>query len=160
AIGAAVLLLEVGPAVAGDDQVLLEMKARLDKLEKQNEELRQKLESKPIQISATAPAAPADVDKEKINKQIDAYLKQKDDKKKAAQEEAEGFKVGSSLGISTRWNPDQGLMFETAKKDFVAHLGFFFQWDTVAFTQTPTSRLASQIGDLQDGTYFRRIRPL
>src|SRR5262245_60321465 len=117
AIGAAALLLEAGPAAAADEKLMLELKARMDRLEKENKELEQKLQSKPIQISGTVPAAPAapvDVEKERINKQVDAYLKQKDDKKKAEekakkdQEEAEGYKVGSQFGMTVRWNPDQG----------------------------------------------------
>jgi phosphate-selective porin OprO/OprP len=158
--GTAAVLLMVGPAVADDQQMLLELKARLDKLEKDNSALKQRLSGQP------APYQAAEPEKEKINKAVDAYLKAKDDKKKEeekakeAQKEIEGVAVGSDTSIKARWNLDQGLLFETPNKDFVAHLGFFFQWDTVSWTQTPSSRSPGQIGNLEDGTFFRRMRPL
>jgi phosphate-selective porin OprO/OprP len=155
-----------------DEKALIE---RLEKLEKQNEELRKKLEGMPVvpaQMPGTTPGTPAPwpgdpkaaekAEKEKINKQIDTYLKEKDAQKKAekAEKEASGIRIGSDLSIQARWRPDQGLYFETPNKEIQTHLGFFLQWDTVSWTQTPALKPASQVGDLQDGTYFRRIRPL
>jgi phosphate-selective porin OprO/OprP len=175
----AVLSLGGGRAAA-DDKLLEQLKARLDKmeqqdeenrkllqrLEKQNDDLRQKLG----EVSTPNPYRPTtagkDVEKEKIEKVIDSFLQDKEAKKKAeeeakaAQQEEEGSKVGSDLGLTARWNPQQGLWFETKDKSFASHVGFFFQWDTVAWTQNPNLRDSSQIGNLQDGTFFRRIRPL
>jgi phosphate-selective porin OprO/OprP len=159
--GAAVVLTTVGPAAA-DDKALDELKARLDRLERQNEDLRQKLSN----ANNPAPYQPVQGDKEKINKMIDSYMKEKEEKKKAepkappASESEEGYKVGSSLGMSVRWNPAQGLLFETANQDFVSHIGYYMQWDTVSWTQTPALAKPTQVGELEDGTYFRRIRPL
>jgi phosphate-selective porin OprO/OprP len=165
ACGTAIVLLATGDVQAGDDAVLKQMMERLDKLEKQNEELRQKLkEGGPIN-----PYAPIDKEKEKVNKMIDSYLKdkeKKDKEKKKIEEvikekekEEKGYEVGTDTALKARWNLDQGLIFETANRDFWTHIGFYCQWDTVAFTQTPTLRAANQLGDLQDGTFFRRIRP-
>jgi phosphate-selective porin OprO/OprP len=165
---AAVLALAGGSATA-DDKMLEELKARLDRLEKQNEELRKKLSenggSGPYKPD-DGPPADKEKEKEKINKMIDSYLEKKekkkkdDEKAKADQQEEEGYKVGADLGLTARWNPQQGLLFESKDKAFVSHIGFYFQWDTVYWTQEPNLKPSSQLGDLQDGTFFRRIRPL
>ena len=39
------------------------------------------------------------------------------------------------------------------------HFGFRFQNDAVWFTQSDNLRSSKQVGDLQDGVFFRRIRP-
>jgi phosphate-selective porin OprO/OprP len=165
--GTVMALLAAGPAAA-DDKMIEELKARLDKLEKQNEELRNKLT-----IPISGPYKPEPAEGKSITKIVDDYLKEKDAKKKAEEEckkaekeaeklakEEEGYKVGSDLGLKVRWNPSQGLLFETEKKDFVSHIGFFMQWDTVSWTQNKALRLPTQVGPLEDGTFFRRIRPL
>jgi phosphate-selective porin OprO/OprP len=77
----------------------------------------------------------------------------------AAQAEADGYRVGSDLRMSAHWNPLNGVTLETPNKDFVTRLGFWFQYDSVSFTQFSNLRAASQLGELQDGTFFRRIRP-
>lgn len=173
AVAAAVLLLAQGPAAADDKAVedlratLEAMKARLDQLEKQNEELRRSLKS-----AAPSPA-PDGPTRDGINKVIDSYLERREEKKKAEEEkkkadekakadlkEAEGYKVGSETDLKVRWNLDQGLLFESRSRDFWSHIGFFFQWDTVAFTQSKQLQPANQLGKLTDGTFFRRLRPL
>jgi phosphate-selective porin OprO and OprP len=165
--GLAMLALTVGPAHAADDAVIEQLKARLDALEKQNKDLQKKLESVgPYQPVYQAVPAKDTPEKERINKQVDVYLKEKDDKKKAddaakaVQKEEAGYEIGSDLGLATRWNPQQGLLFESPNKDIRSHVGFFFQYDTNFFSQSRNLRPASQVGDLQDGTFFRRIRPV
>src|SRR5262249_48931165 len=74
-------------------------------------------------------------------------------------QEEEGYKVGTVLNMSARWNIANGVTFETPNKDFTSHLGFRFQLDSVWFDQDPALRSPRQIGDLQDGIFFRRIRP-
>jgi phosphate-selective porin OprO/OprP len=147
------------------DPTLVDMKARLERLEKQNEDLRRRLET-------TTPAAyqpqavPENVEKAKINSLIDTYMKEKEAKKKAEdaakvkQMEEEGYKVGSETALKVRWNLDQGVLFETPNRDFVSHVGFYFQWDTTSFTSSKPLQLAGQLGELSDGTFFRRIRPV
>jgi phosphate-selective porin OprO/OprP len=168
AIGAVLVLLAAGPAAAEDKSVedlkatLEAMKARMDRLEKQNDELKRGQHT-PASYNAYAPAS--EPGKDQINKIVDDYLKQKDEKQKAAEKEKalqienEGYKVGSETSIKTRWNLDQGLLFETPNRDFWSHIGFYFQWDTTSFTQSKPLQAASQIGELTDGTFFRRIRP-
>jgi phosphate-selective porin OprO/OprP len=171
--GVLVLALAAGLTAVGatsaqapaQDPVLLEMKARLERLEKQNEDLRQRLET--ASPAAYQPQnAPAKEEKEKINSMIDAYMKDKEAKKKAEEDakvkkrEEEGYKVGSETNLSVKWNLDQGLLFETPNRDFTMHVGFFAQWDTVALTSSKILQSAGQVGELSDGTFFRRIRPL
>jgi phosphate-selective porin OprO/OprP len=171
-LGACALFALPGAETAqAEDKALDELKARLERLEQQNKELTE-------QIKGSGPYKPEEPkqDKEQIQKIVGDYLKERDEKKKAEdktkkaqddakkeaekrQKEAEGVKVGSDLAISARWASDQGLWFETKNKDFVSHLGFYFQWDTVAFSQSANLRPIAQLGDLQDGTFFRRLRP-
>src|SRR5260370_17399179 len=72
----------------------------------------------------------------------------------------EGKKVGPFLkNVTARWDPANGMRFETPNKDFTFHAGFRFQLDNVYWTQTAKSIPAAQLGDLQDGIFFRRGRP-
>jgi phosphate-selective porin OprO/OprP len=57
------------------------------------------------------------------------------------------------------WDPNFGTTFETANGDFRSHVGFRFQLDSVFWNQNRNLEPASQIGDLQDGAFFRRVRP-
>ncbi len=151
-LGTLAVLLMVGPATADDKQVeelkahLLEMKARLDRLEKQNEELRKNQATPGGPYSPVSAPEPDQAEKEKINKAIDSYLKDKDAKAKAEQDAKElekqeiGIPVGSDLGMKATWN--NGVWFETANKDFRFHIGGTLQIDAAAY-QSP--------GDLQSG---------
>jgi phosphate-selective porin OprO/OprP len=156
--GTAALLMTAGTARADDNDVLKDLKARLEKLEKQNDELRQKLETQPIVPTAAASAEP---NADQVRTIVAEYLTGQEEKKK--QEEADkGHAVGSDLKMSARWNPSNGVTFETPNKDFVSHLGFRFQLDMVGFSQDSNLRkttAAGGINDLQDGVFFRRVRP-
>ena len=131
ALGAALVALAGGPARAADDKVVEDLKAtleavkaRLERLEKQNEELK-----RARQPPATPEAPGGEPSPEKLNKMVDSYLEKREEKKKvedkekeekkkaedklkAEQKEAEGYKVGSETDTKSRWNLDQGLMFE------------------------------------------------
>jgi phosphate-selective porin OprO and OprP len=85
-------------------------------------------------------------------KEAEEKKKKDEDKKK----EEEGFRVGTDLKMTARW--DNGLKFETINKDFIIHVGGRFQEDTVFFGESARLRGAGGIGDLQDGTFFRRVR--
>ena len=110
---------------------------------------------------------------------VNQYLLDQDSQKKAAadaakvQAEQQGYKIGSELSMSASW--ENGLVIATPNNDFSFHLGGWIQFDNVFFSQSP-GLLAPQgafsgtkqgvasgakqggIGDLEDGTYFRRIR--
>jgi len=162
-----------GAAVADDQQILLELKARLDKLEKDNIELKNKLEGK-VSSPAKTEGPPSDVQKEAMNKQIDAYLKdkakvEKDKKEQEAKiKEVEGFEVGKQLDMKARWN--NGLFLETEDKAFRVHVGGRTQIDSV-WVHAPKNVLGPiggavpgnlpntpGIGEFDDGTNFRRAR--
>lgn len=88
-------------------------------------------------------------------KEADEKKKKEEDKKK----EDEGFRVGSDLKMTARW--DNGLKFETTNKDFVIHVGGRFQDDWVFFSQKPALDAApgaGGVGHFVDGTFFRRVR--
>jgi phosphate-selective porin len=122
-------------------------------------------------IVGESPTAPSDDSPQAkaVRAIVDEYLKKKDEEKKKADEEkkkadeekkkAEWYEVGSVLTMSARWNIENGVRLETPNKDFAMHFGFRFQDDWVWWTQTDTLRAPNQLGDLQDGTFFRRIRP-
>src|SRR5262245_53290797 len=166
-----ILGLTSRPARAEDTKVLEELKARLEKLEKQNEELKQKHQQ--IGEVQSGPDKPKDAggQNERVQSIIDDDMKSKEAKKKeedtkkkedeakAKQKEEEGYTVGSDLKMSVRWNTANGVTFETPNKDFISHLGVRFQLDNVWWTQTPSLKPVTQLGDLQDGVFFRRVRP-
>jgi phosphate-selective porin OprO/OprP len=108
---------------------------------------------------------PPPPDREAVEKLAGDYLRRRDEERRAHEEaaaaraEAEGHRVGSDLRMSAHWNVLNGVTFETPNKDFTSHLGFWFQYDNVWFTQSASLKSTSQIGDLQDGSFFRRIRP-
>jgi phosphate-selective porin OprO/OprP len=154
--------LVAGPVRAADDKILQEMKERLDRLEKQNDELRQKVH----ELSGASAGSVEQKEKEKVNAIVDSYLKDRDKKKeeeekqKAALKEAEGFEVGKQLDAKARWNNYQ-LWFESEDKAFRLRLGGRTQIDAVwvhapSRLQVPFSEQG--IGVFDDAINFRRLR--
>jgi len=155
------------PSAADSD----DLKARIERLEKQNQELMQLLKNQQV-IQAqpsTAPAGDTAVRKivgdylkeqEAAKKKADDAKKEADDAKKKEAEE-KGHEVGSDLKLGLRWNPSNGVTFESEHKDFVSHIGVRFQLDNVWWDQSGGLRAnpGAGIGDLQDGVLFRRFRP-
>jgi phosphate-selective porin OprO and OprP len=81
------------------------------------------------------------------------------------------YEIGSDLRMTASWK--DGFLVQTANKDFWTHIGGWLQWDNYAFNQnnglhTPRSGTAPAapfagpnqggIGELEDGSYFRRLR--
>lgn len=129
---------------------------RIERLEQQNQALQERLRTLAGGTELT-PAAGMDTPGT-----VPDPLKQQDEKKKEderLQKESEGYVIGSQLGLTARWEPENGVWLETPNRDFRMHFGFWMQWDTVTFTQSSALKPANQIGDLQDGTFFRRVRP-
>src|SRR5262249_37568308 len=117
------------PQTAPQDTNVDLIKARMDRLEKQNQELMQQLQR--LQMTPTAPPNPPQaqspgalqtseggVTKEEVKKIISEVDKEKADKKKADEEaakkkaEEEGYKVGSDLKFSATWK--DGFTYATA----------------------------------------------
>jgi phosphate-selective porin OprO and OprP len=185
----------VGGPVRAQDLSPEETKTRLERLEKQNQELIQYLQQMQVaptspapagpQATPNAPVQPPAVSQDEVKKIVGDYIKEQDAAKKAADDAAkaqadeEGYKVGTVLNMNVNWSRGypQGIVFETPNKDFTMHPGAWFQFDNVFFTQssellTPvgTKRpgnaqgvasgpLQGGIGDLEDGSYFRRLFP-
>jgi phosphate-selective porin OprO/OprP len=142
-----------------------EWKVRIERLEKQNQDLLnalKDLQNRPVPaqpVAAPAPAATLSVNE--VGSLVDSYLAQKEAQHKAADasHEGDGYKVGTDLRMGASWQ--NGVVFETPNKDFWMRAGFRFQWDNVWFHQSAANRAAAPVGvgPLTDGDYFRRIRP-
>jgi phosphate-selective porin OprO/OprP len=126
------------------------------------------------------------LDRKTVEKMIADALKAEGDKKKAADEKKktddqqklqdEGYRIGSILNVNAAFNKDGYLWLKTPNEDFTMHIGYWVQYDNVWWTQSPLLRVAPDgrpgakqgvasgvsmggIGDLEDGMFFRRIRP-
>jgi phosphate-selective porin OprO and OprP len=142
-------------------------------------------ESADGQLVAAAAADPAD---EAIRRIVDQRLKEIEAQKKAdeaAKKQAaaeRGYEVGTDLSIKGSFKDGLFPWLETPNKDFTMHISCWTQWDNVWWNQSPAltapvSRTGGfvnyagpgqgvasgpglgGIGDLQDGVFFRRIRP-
>jgi phosphate-selective porin OprO/OprP len=117
--------------------------------------------------------------KEKLKEQSEQ--KKKDEEKKKTEEqiklETEGYRIGSLMDVRAYFSNEGYLWLKTPNDDFTMHIGYWIQYDNVWWTQQPLLRTPQDgrpgpkqgvasgaplggIGDLEDGTYFRRVRPL
>jgi phosphate-selective porin OprO and OprP len=144
----------------------LDEKARIERLEKQIQELTNALKNMQNSPVTTAPAATqgpiqSGLTATDVQQLITGYLAEQESRKAAEAKgrAADGYKVGTDLRMSATWQ--NGVMFETPNKDFWMRTGFRFQWDNVWFHQDATNKKApaAGVGPLVDGDYFRRIRP-
>lgn len=145
---------------------------RLERVEKQNEDLRQQLlqykQSLPAQPvveqkeEGTAPAEGAD--NPSVRKMVDDYLRARDsearkaDDAKKAEAEAKGYEVGSDLAFRAQWR--DGFLVETANKDFRVHVGGRLQTDFGWFAPDPNvaNVFSTNPQAFQDGADLRRAR--
>jgi phosphate-selective porin OprO/OprP len=159
-----------------------DLRARIERLERQNQELMRALQSTSTQGGGEAAGAGGGVGKDEVQKIVSDYLasreaakKQEESAKKAA-DEADGYRVGSLMNVTAKFNDYGYLWLTTPNKDFSMHIGSWVHYDNVFFDQSGGLRVipgarpgraqgvasgvaAGGIGDLEDGTYFRRIRP-
>jgi phosphate-selective porin OprO/OprP len=163
AVAGLIGLAAPGGAFAGDS--IEELKLQLEQQGRQIQELKRQVDASHVQTGAQV-SAPTAVDDNAVKKIVSDYLKEADQKRKqdeaAAKKkiEDEGFKVGTALGgVTARWDPNNGMRLETPNKDFTFHAGYRFQLDNVYFDQSNNTRSPAQLGDLQDGIFFRRSRP-
>src|SRR6266478_1424418 len=168
-----VLTLAVGNGRAGDNDAdlrsLLEQQskqiAEQQKTARGFEKALDAAELTKVEAQPTS-AHGASLNEGTVQKIVTEYLEEKDRKEKEEAKsqqktaEDEGYKVGTILNNATvRWDPANGFRLETPNKDFTFHAGYRFQLDQALWTQTSASLKAAQLGDLQDGTFFRRSRP-
>jgi phosphate-selective porin OprO/OprP len=111
-------------------------------------------------------------------KQYEADKKKAEDDKKKADDEKkriEGYIVGSDTKATANFE-NGWLWIRTANNDFTMHIGAWMQFDSIWWNQAANMRTAQDgragpaqgvasgaslggIGSLQDGVFFRRIRP-
>jgi phosphate-selective porin OprO/OprP len=142
----------------------------------------------PAANGGTDASGAAKVDDAAVKKIVADYLKEKpaagtptggaqaEDAQKKAKQGDEWYRVGSLLDVTAKFDDNHYLWLSTPNKDFTMHIGSWVQYDNVFFAQDPLLRLnpgarpghaqgvatgvaEGGIGDLEDGTYFRRIRP-
>jgi phosphate-selective porin OprO/OprP len=161
-----------------------DLQAQIAAQQRQIDELKRLIPLVGGQQMVTGAAAPTDggLQKDEVKKIIDGYLKEKDDKKKADDEAAkkkledEGYRIGSDLKAGVNFRDGLFLWINTPNNDFTMHPGFWMQYDNVFWSQSPALKVppgarpgaaagvasgaaTGGIGDLEDGTFFRRIRP-
>jgi phosphate-selective porin len=142
----------------------------------------------PTSAQDPAPApSPSLVSDDAVRKIIGDYMKDAEAAKVAATaaEQENGVRIYSKLNLNGYLDNNGYPWLATPDKDFTMHIGTWVQYDNVWWQQSPglvvpqvgrsnigasgaANRLATQsisgpqfggIGDLNDGTYFRRIRP-
>jgi len=151
----------------GDD-----LKARIDRLEKQNQELVELLKTlqnrpaiapTPTPVSTVVPSTA--LNKDDVQKLINEYLTSKESQDKAAgsaakiAEENKGFVVGKSTSLSGIWTNHQPW-FETADKAYRVHFGGRFQPDFVFGAGADDAVISGKGGSgaFREGFNFRRAR--
>ncbi len=166
-----------------------ELRARVERLERQNQELLQslqRLQAEPASQSASAvgvssvqglPPAPSDPSRAPSKNLFDepaSWTPATPQPNPDRPQSAGG--AGGNLGASVNFRDGFYLWIESPNKDFTMHLGGWMQIDNVFWDQStalktppgarpgPAQGVASGvadggIGDLQNGEFFRRIRP-
>jgi phosphate-selective porin OprO/OprP len=173
------------------------VESRLEKLERQNEilarqndGLRQQLQhlqqfvevQAPPGADPTGPGVKPQMGPDDVKEYVKKVLSEQESKKKAEeaakkqQQEDEGYRIGSVMNVTAKFNEYGYLWLTTPNKDYTMHIGAWVQYDNVFWDQSkglilnPGARpgpkqgvasgvAAGGIGDLEDGTFFRRIRP-
>jgi phosphate-selective porin OprO/OprP len=128
---------------------------------------------------ATAPVADSKPEEAKLppdlQKSLDAYLKDRDAKKKADDEQKQkelmekALTTGTSFPLQSTW--DNGLYFQTPNKEWRFHVGGRFQFEPIWWNQPtllrgpapgngglPNAAPGDGVGVLDDGMFFRRVR--
>jgi phosphate-selective porin OprO/OprP len=155
-----------------------------EELRQQLQQLQQSANTQPT-VTLGEPAAPAgkpSMGPDDVKDYVNKLLTEKDTKKKEEetakkkQEEDQGYRIGSLLGATATWRENGTMWITTPKNDFSMHIGMWMHYDNVFWDQSGILRVppgarpgpkqgvasgvaAGGIGDLEDGTFFRRIRP-
>jgi phosphate-selective porin OprO/OprP len=170
-MGSLAMLLVSAGAILADDASLEALKARLEQLEKHNDELRARLEKvesdSNIVLDEEGQDPGAGPDKKAVQKIVADYLKAADKKKKddeaAAKKKAEteGVEVGKDTTFKTTFK--NGVHFSTGDGAFKAALRGRWQNDygwagQDRFINGSTTPFLVDGEQLDDGTIFRRAR--
>jgi phosphate-selective porin OprO/OprP len=140
------------PAAADVNQRLDRLEKLNETLLKQNQDLKQELQT----IKTQEAPVSTGVDKAAVQNIVADYLQQQADKAKTEKKD-EWYQVGSDTKMPGSWGLNR-LTFESANKDFRAHLGGRFQFDSY-YIGVP-KRMVDFFGSgtLDDDMFFRRIR--
>jgi phosphate-selective porin OprO/OprP len=165
--GTTLVFLGIGP-VRAQTSSLEELKARLEKVERENEELR-RLAAEHFQAASSktalpVPPAPAAPDQKQVENLVTDYIKEQDKKKKDEDEKKtqeardKGYDVGSDPKMAAAWA--NGLVLQSANKDFQLHIGGRFQQDWTWWHEplALTAPFPVGVDNLDDGIFFRRVR--
>ncbi|MCI0640843.1 MAG: OprO/OprP family phosphate-selective porin [Gemmataceae bacterium] len=135
-----------GEFASAQDSDLKALQERLDRLEKQNEELRKQLNQNPVSTEAG-------IDARAIEGIVSNYLQsqaKKEEAKKAAGPEYK--EVGKDLNMTAKWS--NGITFESPLKDFKVHVGGRVHYDMGWHHPDPRGNFPNYF----DATGFRRAR--
>lgn len=174
ALGQPMITLAVAPtadAAPPSTNAADELKARIDRLEKQNQDLLEMLKSlqnRPVPAPTTTPtsidAGNVALNQQDVQKMVNEYLSTRADAGKAAGSAAAlpqnpSFIVGKSVGLSGVWKNHQPW-FETADQAFRIHIGGRFQPDWVFGASADDAVVNGKggIGSFTEGFNFRRAR--
>ena len=131
----------------------------MERLEQQNQELLRALQNVQAGLPQAGTAAPTSIiqeiqaracpgDSDAVKKIVDDELAKRDAAKKqeedakAAQVADEGYRVGSDMKASASFKDGLFLWMDTPNKDFSMHIGAWFQYDNVWWTQSAALRAA------------------
>ncbi len=179
ALGVALVCIAQGDAqqllapVPTVDQRLERLEKLNETLLKQNEDLKKEVQTLKSRAETPVSTGGGAVDKSEVQSIISQYLQQQkaEEKKVEAKEKKDAwYQVGTDLKMNTNWK--EGLVFTTPHDDFSMHIGGWMQYDNVFWSQSNLLRKPKDgapagvasgaptggIGDLEDGTYFRRLR--
>lgn len=142
---------------------------RLNRLESENQKLRQELNEHKQQLQQMLPAvkdeagrneeaAPHEAD---VRRMIGVYLEERDDRRKKAEEQQkkaaaeQGYEIGTDVSMKASWK--DGFNAATPNGDFRIHLGGRLQTDAGWFS--PDTNVKNAFPDRwQDGADIRRFR--
>lgn len=140
------------------------LRERLDRLEAENRDLKETViqrlpaadEAVPVSINAEALAEGGELEQavEKVIKEREARKKAEDDLKKA-EAAANGYEVGSDLGMNANWK--NGVEITSKNRDFRLHVGGRYQFDASWFDADPSVQ-GNINSKYTDGLDFRRAR--
>jgi phosphate-selective porin OprO/OprP len=177
--GGVLALLAAGTTYAQDasrDPILQELKARMDKLEKENAELRKQVEQNaqhPVQAGPTAEgSSQPPLTQDAVKKMIDDALKNQSAQGQSTapgaapaggkkDDQSQFYQVGTDFDLHARYK-DGRFWIENSHKDFGNWIGGYVQQDWL-WTGVP-SRIASDFtaaggaSPFQDSGYPRRAR--
>lgn len=154
--GSAALLLTVGGA-RGDDKDLKELRERMEKLESQNVELRQKLDSVQQPAGANPAMAPAATSPAGTIQLMAGEEQEQAGLVKPPDDKSIWLPVGKNLGMKAYWN--YGLWLATEDDAFRIHLGGRAHLDGV--WAAPANHIQTGkggTGKFDDGSNWRRVR--